>query len=438
MQFIDMDTHFFIEDVYKDLSSRYKDLAPQFVWKSYQSKPNFWDKTWGKETYRDTITTSKKYYKWEGQRFLCDENGYHDVDIFPGNAIKDLISVREGIEKKLCFDATYGGPFRGDLNYDWEGERNLKIRKKDLDALGIDKNIINPYNYMLGLNYRIDTELAISLGQAWNNKIQNLCRNEDRFWPVIWVPFQNKDMKFNLKMIEDGLENGAIGVTMGEHFTYSNSSLGRMWGMCEWMEPFWKHAHEYQYPVFFHALDCWYDNLKWMSKTDTKTKNKWLEVHKELLPLISSNEWDPSLKDKLVPGFLSTPFSLYKLSFASLIVGGVLDRYPNLRLIWAERGISWILPTLNILSKILERDCSVYLKNWSFICDPEWDNFAEDANKIGYDHLLFSTDYPHNDPSGRNRDNDISCIMSLDTDHINKEKIANINAKKLFNKTMFK
>lgn len=438
MQFIDVDTHVFIEDVYLDLPEPYKSLAPQFKWKSYSKKPDFWDRTWGKETYRDNLETTKKYYKWEGQRFLCDENGYHDIDIFPGSVSQNLIAVKEGLEKKLCLDPIYGGPFRGDLNYDWNGARNLEDRKKDLDNLGIDKNIINPYNYMLGLSYRIDVGLAKVLGNAWNTKIQNLCRNEDRFWPLIWVPFQNKDMPSNLKMIEDGLENGAVGVTMGEHFTYANSSLGRMWGMCDWMEPFWKHASQNQYPVFFHALDCWYDHLKWMSKENYNTRNEWIKVHRQLLPLISSDEWDPSSKDKLIPGFLSTPFSLYKLSFASLIVGGVLDRYPNLRLIWAERGISWILPTLNKLSKMLDKDCLVYLKNWSFICDPEWDNFAEDAKKIGYDHLLFSTDYPHNDPSGRNRENDISDIMNLNTDDINKEKIANLNAKKLFEHTPFK
>ena len=349
MQFIDVDTHVFIEDVYLDLPEPYKSLAPQFKWKSYSKKPDFWDRTWGKETYRDNLETTKKYYKWEGQRFLCDENGYHDIDIFPGSVSQNLIAVKEGLEKKLCLDPIYGGPFRGDLNYDWNGARNLEDRKKDLDNLGIDKNIINPYNYMLGLSYRIDVGLAKVLGNAWNTKIQNLCRNEDRFWPLIWVPFQNKDMPSNLKMIEDGLENGAVGVTMGEHFTYANSSLGRMWGMCDWMEPFWKHASQNQYPVFFHALDCWYDHLKWMSKENYNTRNEWIKVHRQLLPLISSDEWDPSSKDKLIPGFLSTPFSLYKLSFASLIVGGVLDRYPNLRLIWAERGISWILPTLNKL-----------------------------------------------------------------------------------------
>jgi len=421
MQFIDMDTHFFIEDVYKDLPAPYKNLSPQFVWKSYQNKPDFWDKTWGGETNRDDMSVSKKYYKWKGQRFLCDENGYHDIDIFPGNKVKDLVSIKNGIEKKLCFDTKYGGPFRGDLNYDWEGARNLEVRKKDLDTLGIDKNIINPYNYMLGLNYRIDIDLAISLGQAWNTKIQKLCRNEDRFWPVIWVPFQNKNMLSNLEIIEDGLEHGAIGVTMGEHFTYSSNCLGRMWGMCDWMEPFWEHANKYEYPVFFHALDCWYDNYKWFPKTDISTQKKWMIYHHKLNPLIVSG----------YTGF-------YKLSFASLIINGILDKYPNLRLIWAERGISWIHPTLNKVSEILEKDCSVYLKNWSFICDPEWDNFVEDAEKLGYDHLLFSTDYPHYDPSGRNQKNDISDILKLDTDHSNKEKIANINAKKLFDRTSFR
>lgn len=421
MQFIDMDTHFFIEDVYKDLPCPYKNLAPQYVWKTYSNKPEFWDRIWRKETERDDLEISKKYYNWEGQKFLCDENGYHDIDIFPGSVSKNLTSVKEGLERKLSADAIYGGPFRSDLNYAWEGARNLDARKKDLDSLGVDKNIINPYNFILGLNYRIDVELAKLLGKSWNKRLQEVCQDEDRFWPLIWVPFQNKDMAFNLKMIEDGLENGAVGVTMGEHFAYNNHCLGRMWGMCDWMEPFWDHANQHQYPVFFHVLDCWYDGFKWFPKTDPTIQKKWKIIHNKLNPLLSTGHT-----------------SFYKLSFASLIVNGVLDRYPNLRLVWSERGISWIIPTLDILSKSLNRDCFVYLKNWHFICDPELKNFSDDAEKIGYDHLLFSTDYPHDDPGGRNRPNDISDIMNLRTDDLNKEKLANLNAKKLLNKTTFK
>jgi predicted TIM-barrel fold metal-dependent hydrolase len=426
MQFIDVDTHVFIEDVYKDLLEPYKSLAPQFVWKTYSKKPKFWDNIWGKETPRDSLEFTLKHYNWQGQKFLCDENGYHDMDIFPGGVYKNLQAIKDG-----------KGPFRGDLNYSWEGARNLNERKKNLNALGIDKNIINPFNYMMGLSYRIDIELSKALNQNWNNKIQKICLNEDRFWPLISIPFQNKDINFNIKMIEDGLENGSVGITMGEHFTYADNCLGRMWGMCEWMDPFWFHANEHQYPIFFHAIDCWYDGLRWFKKSNSKVKNNWVKIHQKLMPLLTTDIWenDPeNLNLTMIPKIIPH----YQLSFASLIVSGVLDNYPNLRLVWAERGISWVIPTLNLLSELLNRDCSVYLKNWSFTCEPEWDNFAEDAKKIGYDHLLFASDYPHYDPSGRNRDNDISCIMSLDTDHINKEKIANINAKKLFDKTMFK
>ena len=187
MRFIDADTHYFPKNCYQNLPEPYKSIAPQFNWKFYTEKPDWWDRIYGTPGPRDSAEVIEKFYTWK-QGFLCDDNGYHDIDTFPGNVAKNLISVRDGLATKQSF--TNGGPFTGDPNYAFIGARNLEERKKDMDLLGIDKNILMPYNYMLGLNYRIDPDFAMALAQEYNNATIRDCQDQDRFWPLIWIPAQ--------------------------------------------------------------------------------------------------------------------------------------------------------------------------------------------------------------------------------------------------------
>jgi len=427
LEFIDTDSHYFPYDCYRNLPEPFKSLAPQFHWKSYSEKPKFWDITYGVPTARDSAEFTKKTYDWENfknRRFVWDDNGFHDIDIFPGGVARYLDSVRVGLEKKLPFSKDYGGPHRGSLRYSEPGAIDLEARKSAIAALGVHKNVLVPYNYMMGLTYRINYELAVAMAGAYNSTVQQDCQDQDQFWPLIWIPAQNPNVNENLEMIEQGIDRGAVGVMLGEHFTSVSHCLGQAWGTCSWMEPVWAHADQHQYPIFFHINDCWYDNLKYLKTTDSVIVSKWLQTHKNLLPLIQQSD-DPLQ-------------GIYELSFASLITEGVLDRYPNLRLVWQEKGIHWVLPLLTKLSTLLNKDCTQYLKNWSFGAHPEWTNFDKDAQAVGYDRLIFCTDYPHFDIAGMNQLHDVKMISELNTDPINRQKIANLNVRKLFDKTNFK
>jgi predicted TIM-barrel fold metal-dependent hydrolase len=424
MQFVDVDTHYFPIDCYQNLPEPFRSLAPQYTWKQYTEKPQWWDRVNDKTSNADNSALCV-WDDYKGQKFLCDNNGYHDIDIFPGGVSRHLDSVKPGLERRLSHDKTHGGPFHGGYRYNLPSAMNLEERKKSLAKLGIDKNVLLPYSFILGLNYRIDHVLATALATAYNNTIQTDCKDQEQFWPLIWLPLQNPNINENISLIEQGLSNGAVGLQLGEYFTYANHCLGQSWGTCSWMEPLWAHADKYQYPIFFHVNDCWYDNLKWLNSTlvDKSIKINWAKAHKNLFNLIKNDD--------------KTFIKLHELSFASLITEGVLDRYPNLRLVWLERGIDWVLPLLTRLSKLLDRDCTPYLKNWSFNAEPEWPDFEINSKKIGYDRLLFVTDYPHLDLSGKNQEFDTELIKSLNIDTCDKEKIANLNAKQLLNKTGF-
>jgi predicted TIM-barrel fold metal-dependent hydrolase len=434
MDFYDIDTHYFPEDCYKDLPEPYKSLAPQFNWKTYTEKPEWWSRIIEADNNRDNAFDIKAN-KWDWQKpLVCDDKGYHDIDIFPGGKARFLPSVKEGLERGLANDIVYGGPWRGDLNYNFLSARNLNERAKVLDSLGIEKGIIKPYNYMLGLNYRIDIELAMEMAKSYNKTVLRDTKNNKRFWPLIWIPAQNRNTKQVIQLIEDGLSNGAVGINIGEHFSYAEHTLGRPWGMCDWMEPIWNHANKYQYPIFLHVLDCFYDTdwYKWRDKNDKKYVDQWHSDHRHLIDLIYADFKLPKGNKGNLTGVKGRD-----LSWASFITEGVLDRNPDLKLTLCECGINWVLPLVDHLSKFMKKDCIPYLKNWTFTIEPEAENFEKDANQLGYDRLLFATDYPHMDPGGKNFKNDVNTVLNLNTNTLNKEKIANLNAKRIFKNTAF-
>ncbi len=112
------------------------------------------------------------------------------------------------------------------------------------------------------------------------------------------------------------------------------------------------------------------------------------------------------------PGYLGTmalqSFGPFRKNLGELIFGGIFDRHPKLRIVFAEAGINWVpgalqdaeiiydsfLPLLNPLparrpSEYWHRHCYA-----TFMNDPVGLRLLD---HIGADRVLWSTDYPHNE-----------------------------------------
>ena len=97
-----------------------------------------------------------------------------------------------------------------------------------------------------------------------------------------------------------------------------------------------------------------------------------------------------------------------------LITEHILDRLPALRIVIAERGIAWIPKLREFMLLHGWTDPLPYFKNnfW-FTIEVEEINFLKNANLVGWDRLLFATDYPHNDPGGLNQYQDVDMFTFM-------------------------
>lgn len=96
----------------------------------------------------------------------------------------------------------------------------------------------------------------------------------------------------------------------------------------------------------------------------------------------------------------------------SVICGGVLERFPKLKVLFAEAGCSWTPYWLNRLDehfahRVMGRQMSIKLKPSEYFarqcfvtCDPHDETLPLAIEGIGAERILFATDYPHFDSEG--------------------------------------
>lgn len=115
--------------------------------------------------------------------------------------------------------------------------------------------------------------------------------------------------------------------------------------------------------------------------------------------LSPSSYWDPLMST----GPIVRPHEIQR-SLAQMLISGVFERFPNLRVVSAENGTDWLPWFINRIARLSTRTnfptrLSMrpieYLRRnvaFTYIDEPE---AVENIELIGEDNLMFSTDYPH-------------------------------------------
>jgi predicted TIM-barrel fold metal-dependent hydrolase len=128
---------------------------------------------------------------------------------------------------------------------------------------------------------------------------------------------------------------------------------------------------------------------------------------------IGSSSKMPSTSPDAPPSVGSTvTFTNCMLSMVDFMFSGVLPRYPNLKLTYAEGQLGWIPYILERADKVWEHNRgwadagdlvpeppSTYYARQIFACffEDQHGLTTEAMAKIGEDNILFETDYPHSD-----------------------------------------
>ena len=241
----------------------------------------------------------------------------------------------------------------------WTPEERLA----DMDSLGVDVHVVSPY---VGFyNYHLDTTAAVATARATNDEIADMVRaRPQRFAGLGTLPMQ--DVKAAIAELERRMTQlGLKGVEINDHVN------GRTLEEPDF-RPFWKAAEQMGALIFFHQGG------------ETLVTPRTKRYH---LPNSIGN-----LVDRAV-------------TFATLVHGGVMDAFPELRIVLGHGGgytcygIGRMDHAWQVRSEArvhVTQPPSAYLRRFYYDCIV----YTEPAlryliDTVGVDRVVFGTDWPY-------------------------------------------
>ena len=241
----------------------------------------------------------------------------------------------------------------------WAPEERLA----DMDSLGVDVHVVSPY---VGFyNYQLDGKIATATARAINDEIASMTRAwPKRFAGLGTLPMQ--DVKASIAELERGMiQLGLKGAEINDHVN------GRTLEEPEF-RPFWKAAEQLGALIFFHQAG------------ETLVTQRTRRYH--LTNTIGN------LVDRAV-------------TFATLVSGGVMDEYPDLKIVLGHGGgytcygigrmdRGWQVRTE--ARAHISQPPSAYLRRFYYDCIV----YTESAlrfliDTVGADRVVFGTDWPY-------------------------------------------
>lgn len=285
-----------------------------------------------------------------------------------------------------------GKNFREITNQAWDAEKRLD----DMDKEGIDIQVLSPIP--VTFSYWADSEKGLEMAKFQNDFIASVTREHPkRFIGLATVPLQDADLA--IKEMERAInELGLKGIQIGSNVNGKNLDDEKL----EW---FFQAANEQRVPLFVHP---------------------WETLGRERLPRHNFM-------------YMVGMPSETALAAGSIIMSGMLDKFPNLKLCFAHGGgsLPYLLPRMdkgwNVWPHIrkTEKPPSHYAKRLyydSLVYDEN--NLQFMIDRFGVDRIIAGSDYPfllREAPSGK-------VIDQLSTlNDTEKEKIHGLNALKFLN-----
>ena len=317
-------------------------------------------------------------------------------------------------------------------------------RMADYDRrLGIERHVVLP-QFSGWWSYLIEPELACRMARSHNEALMRLMKDfPGRILGAALMPLQ--DVSASRREMEWARDNGFCSVVLDKVYPVKDHPLSEPLGSHRELWPFFKRAEELAMPIYLHNVQHGH-----------RISN---------LPIFQ--------RDGL---YIFAPQE-GQMSLVSLITSGLLDDFPGLQFIFTEAGTSFIKPLVQWLDKCLEspavdyadqedplntrgalsktgerlrrarainpahifleknkRPASYYFKNnFYFTIETEEPELVEAIDFLGADRFLFATDYPHDDPGGRMKFEDVRLLReNAKISEAAKEQIRWQNAQRLF------
>jgi len=321
---------------------------------------------------------------------------------------------------------------------------NLDDRMCDYDnRLGIEKQVVLP-QFSGWWSYLIEPELACRMARSHNQALLGWMKAyPGRILGAALIPLQ--DVAASISEMAWAKEHGFCSVVLDKVFPVKDHPYGEPLGCRRELWPFFKSAEDLSMPIYLHNVQ-----------------------HGHRISNLSLFQRD---------GLYVFAPQEGQMSLVSLITSGLLDEFPSLQFIFTEAGTSFIKPLVirldrlleaapidyddqeeslsnrGALSKVGERlrrarainpahifleknrlPASHYFKNnFYFTIETEEPELPEAIGFLGAGRFLFATDYPHDDPGGRMKFEDVRLLRdNPEIAESDKELIRWKNAQRLF------
>jgi predicted TIM-barrel fold metal-dependent hydrolase len=249
-----------------------------------------------------------------------------------------------------------------------------RARLDVMDAEGIDVAVLFPTLSAIPIAMIPDENFALALAHAYNNWLADFCQiSPERLFGVAQVPLLHIDAAIK------EATRAVRGLHMRMILVRPNPYAGRLW-TDRLYDPFWACVEDLNVPLAFHE-----------------------GTYPKTIPTAGADRFDNFLFQHVV----SHPFE-QQLACLSLIAGGVLERFPLLKVAFMESGCGWLpywldridehYDELDWLAPDLKMMPSEYFRRQCFISVEAKDaQVAQVADAVGFDKLLFASDFPHYD-----------------------------------------
>ena len=293
------------------------------------------------------------------------------------------------------------GPAEGALGEDKVAHRYEKPLRRDydpasqveaMDEEGLDLAVLFR-TFPLHCDDSLEAEYANDLCRAWNNWIADFCKeNSSRLKPSALITLHDVDMAVD-ETRRAVKELGAVGLSLVPEAANERHIHDRCF------DPLWAEAERLGVAICFHPA----------ASPNQEQAARSLAGHPN---------------DGVLVNVFRNPLELM-LAVGKFCAGGVLERFPKLRVAFLEGNCSW-LPWLlyrlderwdlrkELAGEPLSLKPSDYFLRQCFISvDVDEDLVGDVIRRIGDDNIVISTDYPHADSHWPNAIDSFMAIEGL-------------------------
>ncbi|TMK64278.1 MAG: amidohydrolase [Actinobacteria bacterium] len=313
------------------------------------------------------------------------------------------------IDMLLAWDrGSWGGQLKPAVD---DGAFVPSARLGDMDKEGIEHSVNFP-TALLGVSDFPDPAASASACRAFNDWFANTYRTCDpgRFSAVALVPL--RDGEFAAAEARQAIvELGAVGVMTQPY-------VGDDVHLCDaQFDPLWATLEELEKPVAIHGS------------------------RHTCPPKLTQDDFRNAARFYA----MSHPFQ-QQVAMADLVLGGVLERFPRLKVVFLESGIGWMPYFIDRLDEAYEsvredwidkrwaltREPSKYVLsgNCWFSCEPDEPYLAHNVDALGEDQVIFASDYPHFDCKYPDSARELIEASGLRESTV--KKVAGVNARALY------